>query len=121
MNKLLTTIILLCFSVAANADIYFCEGATSAYIDPQTNLSNNIVASDRYNWIVDTDKGFRYTQVGFDYEGSCELSDGYIICRSSLYFLSDKIFVISPILNFTYVSHLWGFTIGAYAGTCTKV
>jgi hypothetical protein len=24
MNKLLTTIILLCFSVAANADIYFC-------------------------------------------------------------------------------------------------
>ena len=25
MNKLLTTITLLCFSVAANADIYFCE------------------------------------------------------------------------------------------------
>jgi len=28
MNKLLTTITLLCFSVAANADIYFCETVT---------------------------------------------------------------------------------------------
>ena len=27
MNKLLTTITLLCFSVAVNADIYFCPSA----------------------------------------------------------------------------------------------
>ena len=33
MNKLLTTITLLCFSVAANADIYFCTVEKTVDID----------------------------------------------------------------------------------------
>ena len=55
MNKLLTTITLLCFSVAANADIYFCEIAKYASAGPDDATSNE--NPTRETLIVDTDKG----------------------------------------------------------------
>jgi len=47
MNKLLTTVTLLCFSVAANADIYFCETTKFAFLDPGYDESSG----SSTNWI----------------------------------------------------------------------
>ena len=68
MNKLLTTITLLCFSVAANADVQFCE---------EVRYSNTFYFGDYYStdnsgvlYIVDTDKGIRMPLQN-DYRGTC--------------------------------------------------
>ena len=41
MNKLLTTITLLCFSVAANADIYFCQARHYAEANQNFTMTVN--------------------------------------------------------------------------------
>jgi hypothetical protein len=56
MNKLLTTITLLCFSVAANADIYFCEVQTSA-LAHYNGLHQSLYGDGDTSIIVDTEKG----------------------------------------------------------------
>jgi hypothetical protein len=49
MKKLLTIITLLCFSVTANADVYFCETAANSTIDPDgRNASTVAVDSTVY-------------------------------------------------------------------------
>ena len=50
MNKLLATIILLCFSFAANADVFFCETERISGTSPvggealEAALADNILA-----------------------------------------------------------------------------
>jgi len=80
MNKLLTTITLLCFSVAANADIYFCTPQGLSYLAPDdvTDIQYfNRDASENEVFIVDTEKGFRQERDD-DYRGSCELIIGSV-------------------------------------------
>ena len=64
MNKLLTTITLLCFSVAVNADIYFCQSRHYAESNQNFTLAinkeefdNERYDPDTYSVIVDTEKG----------------------------------------------------------------
>jgi hypothetical protein len=78
MNKLLTTITLLCFSVAANADIYFCKASYLSVL--LSEWDDGIAMDDDTNFIVDTDKGFTVitdstsdSAPSEQYMGSCEI------------------------------------------------
>ena len=66
MNKLLTTITLLCFSVAANADIYFCE----SNVYTLTNFYNSVAGEDEVVFIVNTERGLRW-ESSQNYIGEC--------------------------------------------------
>ena len=60
MNKLLTTITLLCFSVAANAEVYFCESTHATLLGGNEDGPFSIgTETDDYRIIVDTTRGFR--------------------------------------------------------------
>ena len=118
MKKLLTTITLLCFSVAANADIYFCEIAKYASAGPDDATSNE--NPTRETLIVDTDKGFRISE-GEDYSGSCEQSadSRFFICQGES--LPANLAINTEKLTFTYTSNLYSLGVAiARAGTCTK-
>ena len=104
MNKLLTTIILLCFSVAANADIYVCSTkAQASILDPSISGTGSLRIigtnndEDSTSYIVDTEQGVRtvfsdstqalltgtVADLEGDYRGSCETFVGYIRCSHS--------------------------------------
>ena len=57
MTKLLTIITLLCFSVAANADIWFCETVALAILNDEAGY----VYDEGQSYIIDTDEGYRAT------------------------------------------------------------
>jgi hypothetical protein len=56
MNKLLTTITLLCFSVAANADIYVCDSTAIGNVGTGTSFLID-VAELQEQYILDTEAG----------------------------------------------------------------
>lgn len=81
MTRLLSLITLLCFSVAANADIYFCVAERYG----QIRLSGSSILekeslSSTYNTIIDTERGIKISGVG-PYEGNCTESSNLIICQ----------------------------------------
>jgi hypothetical protein len=149
MNKLLTTIILLCFSVAANADIYFCTVEKTVDIDElgtsirdenkeiriedEFNSTSPTISesaiSEQQTFIVDTAKGLKeiwrsrdITQEG-DYTGNCKTvadnSFEYISCEIELTGVL-KNFVLSLRNNsFSHSTNMGGIIIN-HLGTCTK-
>ena len=127
MKKFLTTITLLCFSVAANADIYFCtEKATGlAWVDGRDSdfFNNNGPDFIGDTWIIDTDKGMRHSD-DEKYAGSCESPYG-VICRSfSTESGYERVFMITPTATgeeFIFTAHNRNIlSVFAHAGTCTK-
>ena len=71
MNKLLTTITLLCFSVAANADIWFYETVALAILNDEAGY----VYDEGQSYIIDTDEGYhpilRRLRRGSSYAYAC--------------------------------------------------
>jgi hypothetical protein len=55
MNKLLTTITLLCFSVAANANVYVCDSTAIANVGIANLVYDEAEIQDQY--ILDTEAG----------------------------------------------------------------
>ena len=79
MKKLLTTIILLCSTAGANADIYYCEDTMGVSIDrfdfeALNDDSDNFIS---HKWLIDTDRGWRRADTPH-YGGVCEVNN----CRS---------------------------------------
>ena len=99
MKKLPTTIILLCFSVSANADIYICESELLAELRGTENVSGEY---KRGRLIVNTEEGFKsylqgqsinsenkYSRV--DYKGSCSVVENKFVSCSNLERIGDSI------------------------------
>ena len=120
MNKLLTTITLLCFSVAANADVYFCttEAYSTAHVEGD-NFSAGGINFDGETYIIDTTKGFRYADID-SYDGSCEEKGIFIRCETNSPTTENVIVVHADKLTFTYTLAIYGWFANATAGTCTK-
>ena len=124
MNKLLTTITLLCFSVAANADIYFCQARHYAEATQNSSMTRNreqFLDPNIYGWIVDTERGI--SRATFTkYEGSCEEDAEFIRCEAELNGtrLMSAV-IIKSRLHFVEVSIFVDDSIGtSTSGTCTK-
>ena len=79
MNKRLTTITLLCFSVAANAETYVC--ITESYAEVTSDGSHSSNSSNDQVWVVDTNKGLRISLVD-TYSGSCSKEGLIVMCKS---------------------------------------
>lgn len=120
--KLLTIIILLCLSVAANADIYYCEDTMGVSIDrfdfeALNDDNDNFIA---HNWLIDTDKGWRRADSS-SFGGVCEVRKGYTVCRERNIVFGEATFAIHPDgSNFTLVYLDYGLDVLAFVGTCTK-
>ncbi|MBU14851.1 MAG: hypothetical protein CMQ14_07145 [Gammaproteobacteria bacterium] len=127
-NKLLTGIILLCFSVVANADIYFCEATHQALIGSDDQSSSNADAK----FIVDTSRGVRFNGgadgwVTEDYTGECNRHQGYLIeCLGGEVAAFDRLVLwdssTGSSIYFTFVrSNIYLPLISSHHGECTKV
>ena len=122
MNKLLTTITLLCFSVAANADIYFCESDSSAnlIVPTESRYLNNLSEEGDVSIVVDSEKGFRHSEFE-EYNGDCEISRIFLVCTFSSEGIGEGTFAIDiKGLSFSYIDHIYGMRLTSRAGTCTK-
>ena len=130
MNKLLTTITLLCFSVAANADVYLCTEMNAVSMDrmrifnPPMRDEGEIISI----FLVDSDKGFKRTWLEEDYDGVCtvegdEFSQELNCIQKSILYSNPSTLIISLMgrspYSFTYV-HQTPYAAYSYAGTCTK-
>ena len=121
MNKLLTTITLLCFSVAANADIYFCNPVHARAIFATAVVGNINILLDDDRFIVDTEKGFRSNlSTVDDYSASCEIDRKFVQCGLK-HELGDWLFAINiEDLTFSYTAVRLGRSVSSWVGTCIK-
>tara|TARA_B110000305_G_C19248555_1_gene543530 strand:+ start:523 stop:831 length:309 start_codon:yes stop_codon:yes gene_type:complete len=77
MNKLLTTITLLCFSVVANAEVYLCTEKKAVSMDrmrvfnPPMRDEGEIISI----FLVDPERGFKKTWIEEDYSGAYSSGD----------------------------------------------
>lgn len=122
MKKLLTTIILLCSTAGANADIYYCKdtmGVSLNRFDFEA-LNDDSDNSISHNWLIDTDKGWRRSD-NPHYEGVCEVDKGYTVCNVRHITFGEATFSIHPDgSNFTLVYHDYGLDVLAFVGICTQ-
>ena len=98
MNKLLTTISLLCFSVAANADIFVCT--TTSYSEVDSSGSNTANSLNDQAWVIDTNKGFRMTVVD-TYVGRCSRQGVIIKCEKDNGVAFETFVINAEYLNFS--------------------
>ena len=132
MNKLLTTITLLCVSVAANADIYFCVAERYGEVGlgyPRTGTlleKEEFLTVDIYNTIIDTEKGFKTADDDLppEYKGSCTESSSLIVCQLIEENGRETILIdiTRPNLEYSSVSQYFDDASIFYGevGTCTK-
>ena len=122
MNKLLTTITLLCFSVAANADIYFCESSQEATVMPGF-LDGRDDPDSQKTFIMDTEKGFKVVGGKPDeYIRSCSSESIKWSCTYVQDFAGEASFDIwTDNLEFRFINKLDALAMTVvYAGTCAK-
>ena len=131
MNKLLTTITLLCFSVAANAETYVCtdkKRSVTSHPRPRVNPDYNVsIRNDASGYIVNTDRGIRFFNAEGDSEpnfgGSCDVNAVIITCThdrdgdfwSVLINIRDGLIFTASRTN-AYLQH-----VVASVGTCIKL
>ena len=120
--KLPTRITLLCFSVSANADIYFCESDSSAnlIVPTESRYFNNLSEEAGVSIVVDSEKGFRHSEFE-ECNGDCEISGTFLVCTFSSEGIGEGIFAMDiKGLSYSYIDHIYGMRLTSRAGTCTK-
>jgi hypothetical protein len=131
MNKLLTTITLLFFSVAANADIYFCESTADGDIlkpNVMGTRGNYIDHDGGSKFIVDSEQGVRNGSGMTEIEGPCKIVESkflvepdLLVCTGLFGDTGINSFAIDTEDNtFTYVEQNYRARISFYIGTCTE-
>ena len=119
MNKLLTTITLLCLPLTSFAEIYSCTSIKGKYInhDLEANLNSGGV------YIVDTDRGMRYSLMT-DYMGACKKGE-ITTWNCEISSASDSVTRID--INEEYNPIRFAFTqtdggyVSSHVGTCVKI
>jgi hypothetical protein len=120
MKNLLTTITLLCFSVAANADVFICEEKKSDVTRPDGGSNLDLGTYGLTKWIVNTDKGYGYEARNVVYVGRCEVNGKYWLCKNNDDVAERTFAINTEDLNFTLSSHYYGSSVTTGAGTCIK-
>ena len=124
MNKLLTTITLLCFSVAANADVWFCTSEFRGLTMPVTASG---YANKDATFIADTDRGLRWEDSQI-YIGECVITGRFdnIDCKATPSAspgnrVEYRLVIHDNTGMFTAVAHeLDQVRINTWGGRCTK-
>jgi hypothetical protein len=124
MNKLLTTITLLCFSVAVNAESYICDTVSIASSTPESAMPN----FQYPKFIVDVERGVLRLEKERElenYTGFCEVNktQNAIQCQRIVAVSGKWLFNVDlSDLNFTYSQgYIKGrLEVVSYSGICTK-
>lgn len=136
MGNLLTTIILLCFSVAANAATYLCTEMEAVSMD-RMRILNPPMRDEGETisiFLVDPERGFKRTWIEEDYSGICTiegrnknpnlLSNELNCTQKSSHYANPSTLIMTiegfSSYYFTYV-HQTPFATYSYAGTCSEV
>lgn len=132
MNKLLTTIILLCFSSWASAEIWVCTSSAGTYTSYFDRINSRADDGQQIIFFIDTEKGFRDPAGIFSeyaeretYRGECVIHDEFWVkCQDT-----DQEGLVLPVTqtlilaigreNFSFVSQ-HTFTVVTHAGNCAK-
>ena len=123
MSRFIATATLLCFSVAVNADIYFCLHDKNAFVDQQTASSDG-PGVEKF-LVVDTERGVKWLS-HWDYLGKCVQSEGYTtpkvgwLCNWSSDGFLREIFINPETLEHSFLVHARGNGVTGYTGTCTE-
>ncbi|MBM87023.1 MAG: hypothetical protein CMQ41_01460 [Gammaproteobacteria bacterium] len=107
--------------MAANASIYFCQDTASNKIDRfgASYENNGRPSFNTQHWIVDTEKGWRRSDIS-DYTGSCEIENGYTVCKTGTNY-GEATFSIHPDdSNFILIYLDYGIDALIFIGKCTK-
>ena len=125
MIRFLTTITLLCFSVAANADVWFCTSEFRGLTMPVTASG---FANKDATFIADTDRGLRWED-SQSYIGECVITDRFddIDCKATPRsygrgnLVEYRLVIHDNTGMFTAVAHhLDKVRINTWGGRCTK-
>tara|TARA_E500000331_G_scaffold268326_1_gene259659 strand:- start:43 stop:489 length:447 start_codon:yes stop_codon:yes gene_type:complete len=147
MNKLLTTITLLCFSVAANAEVWFCEPdleilQLGPFMDVISNYETLTIRQGfdsfeiesaetspiRKRIIIDTEKGVKESlnqqnlseDYEGNYEGNCQIMIDGIKCSKGSEFADQKVWILNTEFKNYSEIFITPSLIQSYTGTCTK-
>ena len=109
----------LCFApTLLNAKTYYCKNSGSTELDMFGAEKEN-KTSTTYHWIVDTNRGWKRSDV-VAYSGSCEIDNGYTVCRADTAY-GEAIFSIHPDdSNFILIYLDYGIDLLAFVGSCDK-
>lgn len=131
MKKLLTTIILLCFSVAANAAVFVCDSTVSGNVGTGTSFLNDL-AELQEQYILDTEAGMLSRTI-FNGERQanpelteveCAMEGDDLVCNEKTLLRSWAQIVIGPTtylpFAYTWVSVFGDAKVKSTVGTCTQ-
>lgn len=131
MNKLLTGIVLLSFSAAANADVFLCTEMEAVSLD-RMRVFNPPMRDEGKTisiFLVDPERGFKRTWIEEDYSGACTIEGNNsfkeLNCiQKGSYYANPSTLIMAiegrDSYYFTYV-HQTPFAAYSYAGTCVEV
>jgi hypothetical protein len=121
-GRLTATLVLIFFSAAANAEVFFCRETASVSIDQFGTSSSTEKSTDfePQDWIVDTDRGWRRADVPH-FSGSCLSNKGYVVCRETNIVFGEASLSIHPDgANFILVYIDYGLDALAFVGRCRQ-
>ena len=112
----------LVFHSTAWADLYSCQETGAVSIDPYQSAvidEGSAETTDR-RWLVDTDQGWHRSEFP-GYRGSCQIENGYVICRTDNIAFGEAILSIHPNgSSFVVVYMDYGLGVLAFVGKCRE-
>ena len=107
---------------AAWADLYSCQETGAVTIDPHQSsvINEDSAQSAQRRWLVDTDQGWHRAEFP-GYRGSCQIENGYVICRTNNIAFGEATLSIHPNrTSFVVVYTDYGLGALAIVGKCSK-
>ena len=122
MNKLITTLILICFSIPTRADIYVCESEIDgAIVAPTVLAKSQIRRNSGTYFVVDSEKGIREPNGNTHTIEPCRMSNEFLICMSLFEGIGINSLALDTLnFTFTYVEQNYKVRVSSYYGTCIK-
>lgn len=102
------------------ADLYSCQETGAVSIDPYQRavIEEDSADTTHRRWLVDTDQGWHRAEFP-GYRGSCQIENGYVICRTDNIAFGEATLSIHPNgTSFVVVYTDYGLGALAFVGKC---
>lgn len=121
-GRLISVSALVLVSVYAKAETFHCRDTAGVNLS-QYGISTSSENNDEFalhEWIVDTDKGWRRSDVP-QFNGACQANSGYVVCKAHDIAFGEATFSIHPDgTNFMLTFLDYGLGTLAFVGKCTR-
>ena len=106
----------------SRAELYSCQETGAVTIDPHQSsvINEDSAQSAQRRWLVDTDQGWHRAEFP-GYRGSCQIENGYVICRTNNIAFGEATLSIHPNrTSFVVVYTDYGLGALAFVGKCNE-